>query len=140
MSGVRVLTGRYRLLRKGKIMQGEIERDEWREYLDGFGKRNGGRAAHVEVISIDLGAQELAEKLPLEGVTFEDKGSLAPSVEILLGTTATRHLTHTLTGVQRIVPKVGADGREDALEIESADGTKTIILFETLPALPETAA
>ena len=121
-------------------MQGEIRRDEWRAYLDGFSERNVGRTAHVEVIGSDLGAQEAAEMMPLEGVTFEDKGSLAPSVEIMLGATAERHLTHTVTGVRHIVPKAGEGGREDALEIEAADGTKTIIVFETLPALPETTS
>jgi hypothetical protein len=119
-------------------MQGEIRQDEWQAYLEGFSKRNGGRAAHVEVIGADLGAQELAERLPLEGITFEDKGSLAPSVEIFLGAATERHLTHTITGVRLIAPKVGADGREDALEIEASDGTKTIIVFEPLQALPET--
>jgi hypothetical protein len=123
-----------------EIMQGEIERDKWRAYLDAFSKRNGGRTAHVEVISSDLGAQEAADRLPFEGITFEDKGSLAPSVEIILGATASRHLTHTITGVRRIVPKLDEQGREDALEIEAADGAKTIIHFETLTALPETTS
>jgi hypothetical protein len=121
-------------------MQGEIRRDEWRSYLDGFSKRNVGRAARVEVIGGDLGAQEAADRLPLGGVTFDDKGSLAPSVEIMLGEAAERHLTHTVTDVRRVVPKPGAGGRDDALEIEAADGTKTIIVFETLEALPETTS
>ncbi len=124
-------------------MQGEIERDRWQAYLDDFSKRNAGRVARVEVMSEDVGAQEAAEMLPLEGVTFERKGSAAPAVEIMLGGAGSgdaRHLTHTVTGVRRIVPKAGADGREDALEIEAGDGSKTILVFETLPALPETTS
>ena len=124
-------------------MQGEIERERWQDYLDEFSKRNQGRAARVEVMSEDLGAQEAAEMLPFEGITFESKGSLAPSVEIMLGGTGaadSRHMAHTVIEARRIVPKTGADGREDALEIEAGDGTRTILVFETLPALPEASS
>ena len=78
--------------------------------------------------------------LPFEGISFESKGSLAPSVEIMFsgtGAADSRHLTHTVTEARRIVPKLGADGREDALEIEARDGMRTILVFETLPELPE---
>jgi hypothetical protein len=124
-------------------MQGEIERDGWQSYLNDFSKRNAGRAARLEVISEELGTQSEVELLPLEGITFESKGSLAASVEIMLGGASAadmRHLTHTVTQVRRIFPKLGADGREDALEIEAEDGAKTILIFETLAALPETTS
>ena len=48
-----------------------------------------------------------------------------------------RHLTHTVPQVRRIVAKFGPDAREDALEIESEDGARTLLVFETLPELPE---
>ena len=121
-------------------MQDGIKRDRWQDYLDEFSKRNRGRASRVEVLSEDLGAQEAAEMLPFEGISFESRGSAAPAVEIMLGGTGaadSRHLTHTITEARRIAPKLGADGREDALEIEARDGTRTILVFETLPALPE---
>ena len=79
--------------------------------------------------------------LPFEGITLETKGALASSVEIMLGGTGSadkRNLTHTVTQVRRIVPEIGADGREDALEIETDDGAKAILIFKTPPELPET--
>jgi hypothetical protein len=124
-------------------MQGEIDRDGWQSYLNEFSERNHGRVVRLEVISESLGTQGEAEKLPLEGITFESKGALASSVEIMLGGASAadmRHLTHTVAEVRRIVPKMGADGREDALEIEGGDGAKTILVFETLTALPEAAS
>jgi hypothetical protein len=120
-----------------EVMQGEIEQSEWVVYLNEFNKRNGGRAAHVEVIGEDVGAQEVVEKLPFDGITFENKGAQGPNVEIMLGASANQHLTHTISDVCRIVPKEGAGGREEALEIEAADGTKTLIVFEELVALPK---
>ena len=116
-------------------MNGEIERAEWESFIDEFSKRTAGRNARVEIFSEELGAQVDAEMIPLEGVAFGRKGSLASSLEIMLGGGSDRHLTHTVEKVKRILPKVGTDGREDALEIEAEEGTKTIIIFETSPQL-----
>jgi hypothetical protein len=124
-------------------MQGEIERERWHTYLDEFSKRNGGRVAGLQVISEELGTQSEAETLPFEGITLETKGSLASSVEIMLGGTGpadARNLTHTVTNVRRIVPKNGADGREEALEIEAGDGAKTILVFMALAELTASAS
>jgi len=121
-------------------MQGQIQQEQWRAFLDDFSKRNSGRTADLQVLSEELGTQEEAEMLPFKGITLETKGSLASSGEIMLGGTGSadnRNLTHTVTQVRRIVPKIGADGREDALEIEAEDGAKIILIFKTPPELPE---
>ena len=123
-------------------MQGEIQQEQWQAYLDGFSKRNTGRMADLQILSDELGTQEEAKMLPFEGITLETKGFLASSVEIMLGGTRSadkRNLTHTVTRIRRIVPKTGRDGREGALEIEARDGAKTILIFKTLPELPERA-
>ena len=122
-------------------MQGEIQQEQWQTYLDDFSKRNLGRTADLQVLSEELGTQEEAEMLAFEGITLETKGSLASSVEIMLGGTGSadnRNLTHTITQVRRIVPKTGVDGRDDALEIEARDGAKTMLIFKTLQQLPQT--
>ena len=98
--------------------------------------------AGLQVISEEQGTQHEAEMLPFQGITLETKGSLASSVEIMLGGAGAdkRNLTHTITQVRRIVPKAGADGREDALEIEAGDGAKTILIFKALAELTATAS
>ena len=121
-------------------MQSEIPQQRWESYLDDFSKRNLGRAARIEVTGEDVGALEEEDKLPLVGVSYEEKGSAARSIEILLGQTGDRNITHLVTQVQRIVPKMGADGREDALEIDDAEGDRTFLIFETLPEIPDTAS
>ena len=121
-------------------MQGQIRTDDWQSYLNDFSRRNAGRTARLEVLSENLGAQGEVEKLPLEGITLDKGSSLASSVEIMLGGRGAadmRHLTHTVPQVRSIVAKFGPDAREDALEIESADGDRTILVFETLRELPE---
>ena len=124
-------------------MKGEIPRDQWQTYLEEFSKRNSGRPVNLEVLSEELGDQEEAQMLPLEGITLEMKGSQAASVEIMLGGAGAaddRNLTHTVSQVRLIVPKVGTDGREEALEIEAEDGTKIILVFKALPELAEAAS
>ena len=124
-------------------MKGEIPRDQWQTYLEEFSKRNSGRPVNLEVLSEELGDQEEAQMLPLEGITLEMKGSQAASVEIMLGGAGAaddRNLTHTVSQVRLIVPKLGTDGREEALEIEAEDGTKIILVFKALPELAEAAS
>lgn len=124
-------------------MKGEIPRDQWQTYLEEFSKRNSGRPVNLEVLSEELGDQEEAQMLPFEGITLETKGSEAASAEIILGGTGAaddRNLTHTVSQVRLIVPKVGTDGREEALEIEAEDGTKIILVFKALPELAEAAS
>lgn len=70
----------------------------------------------------------------------KDVSSLTSSLEIMLGGGGAddmRHLTHTVPRVRRSVAKFGPDAREDALEIESEDGARTLLIFETLPELQE---
>lgn len=121
-------------------MQGEIQQEQWQAYLDDFSKRNSGRMADLQILSDELGTQEEAEMLPFEGITLDTKGSLALSVEIMLGGTGSAdnsNLTHTVTKVRRIVPETRLDGRDDALEIEAGDGAKTILIFKAPSQLPE---
>jgi hypothetical protein len=123
-------------------MNGEIERNQWLSFLNDFSKRNEGLPARIEVVGEEIGAQEAGRHLPLVGVSFEAKGSEEGDVVVTFAgqTTAdVRHFTRRIDSVTRIAARTGEqrEGEEDeALEIESADGTKTILVFEQLPALP----
>jgi len=122
-------------------MQGQIRTDDWQKYLNDFSRRNAGRTARLEVLSENVGVQDSdMERLPLQGITLDQRSSVTSSLDIMLGGGAAadmRHLTHTIPHVRRIVAKFGPDAREDALEIESEDGARTLLIFETLPELPE---
>jgi hypothetical protein len=123
-----------------EIMQGEVERDQWKTFLEEFSRRNQLRPSRLEIIGAEIGAQEEETLLPFIGISFETKGTATGSVEIILGgeTAADqRQLTHTVTGVKQIVPLVGVSGLEDGLGIESEDSVKTLLRFETLPEIPE---
>ena len=115
-----------------------IKREEWNSYVKEFNERNGSRPTRVEVLSAELGDQEEEELLPLLGISLEEKGANAPSIEISLGGETAkeeRQLTHMINRVRNIMRKIGVDLREEALLIEDEEGTKTILHFETLPEL-----
>jgi Family of unknown function (DUF5335) len=116
---------------------GEVERGQWAAFFDEFSKRNRSRATRLETFS-DLGAQEEERNLPLNGISVEETGTDAPRIEIMLGGERPkdeRHLTHTIARAVHVIPKTDSNGRDEALEIEDADGVKTLLRFESLPEL-----
>jgi hypothetical protein len=115
-------------------MQDEIKREIWAKYFKEFSKRNEARSTILEVFG-EIGAQPEERHLPLAGVSVEDSGKDAPRIEIMLGGDDPRHLTHTITRVKRVMRKLGADGRDEAIEIEDAGGAKTVLQFEALTEL-----
>jgi hypothetical protein len=120
-----------------KAASGEIERSGWASFFGDFSKRNQSRATRLETFG-DLGAQEEEQNLPLNGISVEETGTGAMRVGIMLGgdsPTDERHLTHTIPRAARVLAKASADGHDEALEIEDADGVKTLLRFESLPNL-----
>jgi Family of unknown function (DUF5335) len=123
-------------------MAGFIEQNQWKSFLDDFTKRNQFRATRLEIVG-EIGAQEEGDHLPLVGVSFEPKGSDAGSVIIVLGGETTkdpRHLEHLISKVERIAPIIGQTGLEDGLGFEDREGSKTLLIFEQLPEIPETTS
>lgn len=119
-------------------MQEIIGREQWEDFVKDFNRRNELRPTRVEVLGQEIGAQEEERSLPFAGISLEEKVRDAPRVEITLGGESAkeeRHLTHNISRVRSIMRKVGVDLREEALLIEDAEGTKTLLLFETLPEL-----
>jgi hypothetical protein len=77
-----------------------IKREGWNSYVKEFNERNSLRATRVEILNAELGDQEEETLLPLLGISLEEKGKDAPSIEISLGGETAkeeRHLTHILT-------------------------------------------
>ena len=104
----------------------EIPRQEWKEFLEGYSREHPEALATVEVLGVELGDQTEARELPLVGLSLEEKGSEAGSLEILLGKRPDAHLTHSVAAPEHLFVRRGEGGEED-LEIEAADGTRTLL-------------
>jgi hypothetical protein len=111
----------------------EIPRDEWKIFLNTFSRQHEGWLATLEVLATDIGAQQEAHDLPLEGITATSKDDKSQAITINLGKTPDDHVTHTITEPTRVWLEQTPQGANSALEIESAD-VKTLLRFRS--ALP----
>ena len=113
----------------------EIPRGEWPTFLDRFSRQHEGWLATLEVLAIDIGAQEQARDLPFEGITANSRDSTPETIAISLGKNPEDHVTHTISEPTRVWLDQTPAGANAALEIESADKVKTLLRFRSaLPA------
>jgi hypothetical protein len=113
----------------------EIPRDEWTIFLDTFSRQHEGWLATIEVLGLDIGAQEEAHDLPLEGITVASSDDALGTIAISLGKTREDHVTQTITKPTRIWLEQTSLGANAALEIESEGDVKTLLRFRSaLPA------
>jgi hypothetical protein len=109
----------------------EIPRERWTDFFDTFSQQHEGWLATLEVFDPDSGAQEEVHELPLEGVSVSSEARLSESIAINFGKAPEDHVTHTVTGATRVWLEQTAEGANAALEIESADNTKTLLRFRS---------
>ena len=114
----------------------ELPRDTWRSYFDDFSKTLVAAEATVEVDGQDLGAQILAERLVLTGVTYDNKDDI-----VVIGLDAPggdpEDYEHIVSAPKRIFVAAG-DGLEveTAIDIEDAEDHRTIVRVRPVPELP----
>lgn len=113
-------------------MKENIDRDAWSRYLNKFTKRNQSRPTWLQVFG-EGGAQSEEQGLQLMGISLEEKGAAAPRVQIMLGrhdAIEPRHLTHMITDVEWVIPQVGPDGRDLAIEFVDKRGETSLLIFQ----------
>ena len=109
----------------------EIPRDEWTTFLEKYSRQHEGWLATLEVFAADIGAQEEARDLPLEGITAASKDADAKTISISLGNNPEDHVTHTIIDPTRLWLEQTSEGANAALEIESAGDVKTLLRFRS---------
>jgi len=111
----------------------EIVLKDWPEFLHVFSDHNQGRPVRLEAtVPPGAGPPLIAEHEPLMGVELDPKGSEAPAIMVMLGgmDAATPHLTHVITHPTHLWAEEGIGGLILALDIDSTDEGKTLLLFE----------
>jgi hypothetical protein len=113
----------------------EVEPVEWISFLDGFSRQHEGWLATIEVATAGGKLTEVVNRR-LRGVSIDHPdGHQRAYVEV--GDTPDKTLTHTVEGPTRIRFRRTLAGAHEGLEIESADGSRTIVRFRSA-MLPET--
>ena len=91
---------------------------EWREFFDRLSHALSGEPAEVEVASLDLGDQIVAEWIPLQGITYD-------TADDLLDVSFDR-LTHLIRHPRDIIVEEGPGG-VSSVAIALRDGSRQVI-------------
>ena len=113
----------------------EISRSDWRTYFDDFSRTRQDENVTVELIYDPQGdPQYAAERQPLVGISFEEKGSEAGTIEIILGGETGNSQTHTVTNPVHVYHKNAAGliseevNPDEVLEFTSTDDPRITYL------------
>jgi Family of unknown function (DUF5335) len=111
----------------------EIPRTEWKDFFARFSDQHDDEAVEVEMIGSEIGAQIEGRELHLRGISPSrnvQESDLAMELDSVDGA----HLTHMIPTPTHVWLQQAWDKTDEALEIESADGTKTLVRFRTAGA------
>jgi len=103
-----------------------IPEDQWIEYFDRFSRDHVGCMVSIEVLDRQSGPQHVAQDLPLEGISFDHKGTRPTSIEISAGDRPARHVSHLIDMPLHIREAQEDNGNID-VQIEPATGPVTLV-------------
>ena len=112
-----------------------IPRSDWGSRLDELSRMHEGWLASLAIMARANGELVEFRQMPLVGVTAEPSGRITIAVAEATG----EHVTHTILCPSQVLLETTEAGANAALEIDSADGRKTILRFRRT-ALPETSS
>lgn len=104
-----------------------IPQPEWRAFFDSMADALVGKRAEVEVASLDLGDQIVAEWVPLLGVTYDAQDDL---LDVALS-----GLNHLIRRPKELYVQEGPQGIH-TVAVVSADGVKQILHLKDPLMLP----
>ncbi|HVP62912.1 MAG TPA: DUF5335 family protein [Myxococcaceae bacterium] len=108
----------------------EIPRERWAKYLDDLSNREQDHPVRIEVEGQELGDQALSTKLPLMGISLEEKGSEKDAIEITVADRGKgQTLTHLIERPEHVYVEQEGD-RVRCVDIENRAHVKTLIFFE----------
>jgi hypothetical protein len=88
----------------------EIPCAEWNNFFDGFSLQHEGWLATLEVFAPDVGAQEEAHELPLEGISIDSTDENSNSISINLGRSPADHVAHTINEPETCLAGTNIEG------------------------------
>jgi hypothetical protein len=111
----------------------EIPRYKWPAFFDSFSGQHEGWLARVEIVREGFPTEIAVDELPLEGISADLKDK-EQTISIRLGDDMAECVS--VENPQHVVLEQTDEGADRALEIDSADGRKTMVRFRTT-LLPE---
>jgi hypothetical protein len=113
------------------VMQ-SLPKHAWKTYFEAMSDALIGKWAEVEVASLDLGDQIVAEWIPLLGITYDAKDDL---IDVSLG--GENQLNHLIRRPSQIEIVEDADGLR-SIAITGGDGAVQVLRLKDPLCLPQT--
>lgn len=107
-------------------MTRNIPKNKWKKFFDELSKRRYQWFVNVEIINPDIGDQILDRRLPLVGITAEERGERS-IIEISVGDSADQHQSHSVVNPKEVAYLSNENDDGGTVEILEDDGTKTLI-------------
>lgn len=127
--------------RSSQMPTREINRSDWKAYFDDFSRTRQGELVTVELVFDPQGDPQFAlERQPLVGITWEEKGGEAETIEITVGGETEHALIHTVTSPVHVYHKNAAGlisdevNPDEVLEFTSTDAPRIAYLRFHRPA------
>jgi len=118
-------------------MTQEIRKAEWKEFFDRISQDFLDWETSVQVLNDETGAQMLSERLPFNGMTYDDKHG-HNVMELNVGFGTKNHHTHNINEPRAVAFEPNGRGPGGTLDIEDGSGTKTLVSFlNPMPVLVE---
>lgn len=114
----------------------EVATAEWRKFFERLSDDLGGHDVTIEILTEEYGDQYEAEKLPLDFLGYDNKDDV---FIVAVGGRDRRYpaLRHIVNHPKRIMVDTVSPNEPRAIDVEVADGSRTIITFHRPPALPQ---
>jgi hypothetical protein len=109
----------------------DIPREQWIRFFDEFSKNHEGWVVTLEVVSLDIGDQEEAAGLPLVGISADVKAH-EDRIDIIVGGRPDVDVTRFIERPKHVWVKESGIPGDEAIEIESEDGIKTLLKFHRI--------
>jgi hypothetical protein len=108
-----------------------VPRSEWRPFFDQMSKALLGKWAEIEVASLDLGDQVIAEWVPMIGITYDSKDDL---LDVALD-----RANHLIRHPRKIVAEQSPTGLASVAVIDENGARQVVRLREPLMLPPASA-
>ena len=112
----------------------DIPRGEWPRFFDELSRERQGAPVTITAVDPRHDPAKEVEALPLVGITLDEKGGLAGSIEIIAGAEAATQISHTIGDPVHVYHRYGegADGAEESIEITArGEPPVTLIRFRS---------
>jgi hypothetical protein len=103
-----------------------VPEGEWVTFFDDFSRSHLGWIATIEVLDRETGPMKVADGIPLQGISFDTRGSRACAIDVGVGDETGRHVHHVVDMPLYIREAYEPGGAVD-LQIEPARGPVTLI-------------